>query len=193
MLCKNSSVLTHLQSSIYEAVVQFAPKKLIKKILISSWVLLASEPHLGKREVCWPKRCHRREVWSEARTLVCVWKQKQSSLPSRNVCQLHAVWPAHGINVKGWGHYSSPTSFTEVVRRRLVSSAVQTYAFLWLHQCQRFMLSSPSVFVEKGLCASDVQKSPWSCLWLFLKTMKFFSGFWVVFFLSWKKKKPNQH
>jgi len=35
VLCKNSSVLTHLQTSIYEAVVEFAPEK-NKKILISS-------------------------------------------------------------------------------------------------------------------------------------------------------------
>lgn len=102
MLCKNSSMLTHLQSPIYKAVEQFFPRKLKnKKILISSWFLLASDSCLGKQGVCWPKRCHRREVWSEARTLGCVWKQKQSSPPSRNVCQLHTVWPAHWISIKG--------------------------------------------------------------------------------------------
>lgn len=144
ILYKNSSVLTHLQSSVYEAVVQFAPENLrIKKILISSWVLLASESHLGKREVCWPKRCPRREVWSEARTLGCGWKNKSNlPCPQRNDCQLRTIWPAHWVSVKGWGHYSSPTSFTEVERRKLVVVVVQTYTLLWLHQWQSFMLSS---------------------------------------------------
>lgn len=82
-LCKNSSVLTHLHSSTDEAVVQCAPENLRKKN-ISSWILLTSELHLGKREVCWPKKCHMKEVWSEARTWATCGNK--SSHPALDKC-----------------------------------------------------------------------------------------------------------
>lgn len=155
--------------------------------MLSVWALLASESHLGNGEVHWPTRCRRREVWSEARTLGCMWKQKQSSLPLTNVCQLQTVQPVHWVNKKRPGYNSSPVSIREVVRRKLASAVAQTEAFHWLLQCQRFVLSSPSVFVAKDLCTSDVEKSPQVVCGYCLKPWECFCFWGGVFFFFVEK------
>lgn len=149
--------------------------------MISSWILLTSELHLGKREVWWPKRCHRKEVWSEGRTwATCGNKSSHTALKE---CLSAAYYLTCSlVQNEGMG-----TLFLSHVLYRSceVEAAISSSTNLCIPlapSVSKVPFIITLCVVEKDLCASDIPKKPLNLFAAILKAMNIFLGFgWGIF------------